>query len=358
MAATTGAVLSGVGSLVGAGASIIGGANASDAAESAADSSSETAQNNAMLKMLGFYASKKTLEDAAQEGRHAQLQGRLDQDSALNESLRVLSGSENYWNDAYNTGRGDLTAGLNEWDNKYNQVRADEANYMALGEQGLAGYSGLLKDPSSITTNPGYQFRLDQGVQGLDRSAAAKGKLFSGAQGKAVTEYGQNYATNEYDKALARYQQAINTGQTAVSQVNQAGMTTAAGKGQLFGKLADLSGKWAEQRANGNALRSQVYQNWGDDMWNVAKGNTALETGLADDVVQAWQDASNNTTSSNTSNNNTAAQATTAGASAQNDALEGVGNSINSGITNYLKSSSYGSGNGGIGSIGGGLTRK
>lgn len=342
-------------SAIGAGASMLGGSKASSAAEDAAGSASANAGNLSNLNLLGFFASKAQQEQAAQAGRELLAQGRDDQNVARDNALKALVDSEAYWNDAYNTGSANIQSGLSGWDDAYKQVRADQANYMALGDQGVAGYSGLLKDPTSITNDPGYQFRLTQGVQGLDRSAAAKGKLFSGAQGKAVTEYGQNYATNEYDKALARYQQAINTGQNATSQVNSAGMQTAAGKGTMYNALANLAMNKAQGLSNLGTAKAGVYQGWGDDMWASATANTGLELGLADDIVNAWQNTVKNISNTSTDATNTAAQATTAGASASNNALGGVANSLTSGVGNYLKysmnNSSYGANPGSIGNI-------
>ena len=335
----TGAVTAGA-AVAGAGASVYGAMKGSDAASSAADSSNENAQNNAMLNMNGFYASKQTLEEQAQKAREAYYVARQDQNTAGQAAIGALQQGTGYWNDAYNQGRGDLTAGLNEWDNKYNQVRADESGYMNLGQQGLTGYSGLLNDPSSITSNPGYQFRLNQGVQGLDRSAASKGKLFSGAQGKAVTEYGQNYATSEYDKALARYKSAIDVGQTSTGRVDQAGMTTAAGKGSLYNSLANLATSRAQGLNQNAAQQAGVYQGWGDDMYNIANSWATNENNLAKNTVDAWQNASGQTTSSNTANTTSANQADVASASATNKGIEGAANSLNSGVSNYLKSQS------------------
>jgi hypothetical protein len=56
---------------------------------------------------------------------------------------------------------------------------------------------------------PGYQFRLQSGSDALQRSAAAKGLLRTGGTLKDITEYGQNFASNEYgnvfNRALSAY---------------------------------------------------------------------------------------------------------------------------------------------------------
>lgn len=59
---------------------------------------------------------------------------------------------------------------------------------------------------ADYTADPGYAFRLNEGIKALDRSAAARGGLLSGAQLKGITDYGQNAASQEYQNAFNRYQ--------------------------------------------------------------------------------------------------------------------------------------------------------
>jgi hypothetical protein len=63
------------------------------------------------------------------------------------------------------------------------------------------------KPPSGeqlLANDPGYAFRMSEGQKALEASAAARGGLFSGATGKALTDYSQNLASQEYDKAWNR----------------------------------------------------------------------------------------------------------------------------------------------------------
>jgi len=53
-------------------------------------------------------------------------------------------------------------------------------------------------------TDPGYQFRLQQGLKAIQGSAAARGLNQSGATLKALTEYGQNLASQEYQNIYNR----------------------------------------------------------------------------------------------------------------------------------------------------------
>lgn len=53
---------------------------------------------------------------------------------------------------------------------------------------------------------PGYGFRLSEGMKALERGAAARGGLLSGAALKGIQRYGQDLASQEYQNAFNRYQ--------------------------------------------------------------------------------------------------------------------------------------------------------
>lgn len=84
----------------------------------------------------------------------------------------------------------------------------------------------------TMQLTPGYRFRLQEGADLLQNSAAARGGLLTGATSEALTRYGQDYASGEYsnvyNRALTEYQQAYN-----IFQQNQANQ---------FNRLASMSG--------------------------------------------------------------------------------------------------------------------
>lgn len=108
-------------------------------------------------------------------------------------------------------------------------------------------YGSLMHDfsASDFQTDPGYEFRLSEGQKALDRSAAARGGLFSGEQLKANDQYNQNFASNEFGNAYNRFQNNRNTrynylsnaaggGQVATNQVGQAGAQYASNIGNAY----------------------------------------------------------------------------------------------------------------------------
>ena len=75
---------------------------------------------------------------------------------------------------------------------------------------GVEGY-----DPASAMRNfgagdfqadPGYAFRLSEGMKGMNATAAARGGLLSGNALRAGQEYGQQMGSQEYQNAFNRYQ--------------------------------------------------------------------------------------------------------------------------------------------------------
>lgn len=79
---------------------------------------------------------------------------------------------------------------------------------------------------------PGEQFELQQGLQALNNSAAAKGTLLTGGTGKAEQEFGQGLASTNYQQA---YNNALTNYQTAYNVFNN-------NQTNLFNRLATLAG--------------------------------------------------------------------------------------------------------------------
>jgi hypothetical protein len=93
--------------------------------------------------------------------------------------------------------------------------------------------------------DPGYAFRLSEGQKALDRQAAARGGLISGAALKAATRYGQDMGSQEYTNAFNRYQaerQAMlgplqslaGVGQTTANTLGNAGTSYGTGAGEAY----------------------------------------------------------------------------------------------------------------------------
>jgi hypothetical protein len=100
---------------------------------------------------------------------------------------------------------------------------------------------------SDFQADPGYAFRLSEGIKALDASAAARGGLLSGNTLRGALKYGQDAASQEYTNAFNRYQ---------LNRRNQlAPLET------LFGGAHDSANTLGGAASNlGNALASNSYQ--------------------------------------------------------------------------------------------------
>jgi len=135
------------------------------------------------------------------------------------------------------------------------------------GDATSAGYGNMLRDFSAedFQADPGYAFRLQEGLKGMDRQAAARGGLISGGALKAAQRYGQEMGSQEYQNAYNRYNQNrgtrynMLTGQQAVGQNATNAQTQAAGSyGQQAGQtLMDMG----NARASGYMGAANAYSN-------------------------------------------------------------------------------------------------
>jgi hypothetical protein len=80
------------------------------------------------------------------------------------------------------------------------------------GTAGGAEYGSMAQpfDMNRFQADPGYGFRMSEGMKALENSAAARGGLLSGATLKGVSRFGQDLASNEYQNAFNRYYAARN----------------------------------------------------------------------------------------------------------------------------------------------------
>lgn len=109
---------------------------------------------------------------------------------------------------------------------------------------------------ADFQTTPGYQFRMDEGVKALDRSAASRGLLRSGAQQKGIVDFGQNIASGEYGNYLNNLFNLSGMGNQAASSANNTAgqLTSNAGNFVAQGGMARGSG----YAAGANALASGI----------------------------------------------------------------------------------------------------
>ena len=155
-------------------------------------------------------------------------------------------------------------ASIAEQRRQYDQNRADQAPYLAAGTGAVnrlgAGVRAGGEFGSTMpfdfqydqNADPGTAFRMSEGVKALDRSAASRGGLLSGATLRGVQRYGQDLGSQEFQNAFNRYTTGFNantgernqlfnrlsgvagTGQTATNQIGVQGTNMASNIGNAY----------------------------------------------------------------------------------------------------------------------------
>jgi hypothetical protein len=168
---------------------------------------------------------------------------------------------------------------------------------------------------SQFQQDPGYAFRLSEGMKTLERGAAARGGLLSGATMKGLQRYGQDMASQEYQNAFNRYgiererrlnplQSLAGVGQTSAQQVGAAGQSMTSGIGNAlnaYGQGAgEAMGAAAQARASGyvggaNSLTGALgqYMNYNQQQQQNERFNQLLgqrsgmgQTGITNDMLR------------------------------------------------------------------------
>jgi hypothetical protein len=134
---------------------------------------------------------------------------------------------------------------------------------------GAAGYGSAARNfgMSDFEQDPGYAFRMSEGLKALDRTAASRGGMLSGAALRGATRYGQDMASQEYQNAYNRYQtnragilnplqSLAGQGQTTANTLGAAGQNyaTNAGNAYMNAGNAAASGYVGSANAWNNAL--------------------------------------------------------------------------------------------------------
>jgi hypothetical protein len=101
-----------------------------------------------------------------------------------------------------------------------------------------------------LQMDPGYGFRLSEGMKALDRQAAARGGLISGAALKGAQRYGQDLASQEFGNAYNRLARLAELGPSSAGVMNSLGQNYATGAGSVYGQLGETGANAALTRGS------------------------------------------------------------------------------------------------------------
>jgi hypothetical protein len=177
---------------------------------------------------------------------------------------------------------------------QFEQTRADQepwrqAGVNALGKlEGMADYT--MFGPEQFSADPGYGFRLAEGRKALASKARARGGAVSGTSLKAMQDYAQESASNEFSNAFNRYQiergaklgpyqTLAGFGQTATNQLGQFGANYASNAGNLMtgGAAAQAAGQVGQANAITGGLGTYLNYSQNNALLNALQRNQNMQ---------------------------------------------------------------------------------
>lgn len=234
-----------VAAVVGAGGAIYASEQSSDAQQSAANS------NDALAR-----------EQLAEQRRQYDL-NREDQERW---GMMQIQGEEEF--DRRNRADKETAYQRGATLNRANVDRGDAAGnqlsyLMGLGGTGTgeAGWLARRFGASDFQTDPGYQFRMQQGQSGINNQFAQSGSLLSGAAMKALNRFNQDTASSEYNNAYARFDNDQNNQYSRLSGIQAAGQNAINSTNGLGSTVQGSAGNGASNTAsNLNSANNQNSQ--------------------------------------------------------------------------------------------------
>jgi len=157
--------------------------------------------------------------------------------------------------------------GLDELTRQFDVTREDYAPWREAGERAI----GRMEDPTAFEESPGYAFRRKEGMRDMENIFSAKSG--GGNAMRALNEYNQNLATNEFGSWWNRQAGMAGMGQTATTG-------TAAYTTPVTGQKASIYSAMGDNAAS-------------IGMWNAANMANAMNSG-ASNMLYGWNKAQQN----------------------------------------------------------------
>lgn len=151
---------------------------------------------------------------------------------------------------------------IDQTNQNYDRTATNLNPYIDSGKNALGSINALNSgDYSSFHASPDYQFTLNQGLQGLDRSAAARGSLYSGGHSADTLGYAEGLADQNYNSYYSKLANLAGMGQSAASNLGSVGTGNAAAVGNYLTNSENAAANGAINTANANSnLGSQLAQ--------------------------------------------------------------------------------------------------
>lgn len=169
-----------------------------------------------------------TAANAAMSASQAQLQGIRESNQLQRDMFNAQTGLNSFQRGIGNQSL-NLLAGMYGIQGGYDpagSVKFDENGKLidvaGTNAPGAGAYGTGAPNYNAFLNSPDYLWALQQGQQGLDRSAAAGGSLFSGGRLKEAAQYNQGMATQQLGNFQNRLASLAGIGTTANNNVSSA----------------------------------------------------------------------------------------------------------------------------------------
>lgn len=180
---------------------------------------------------------------------------------------------------------GGISKGETATTGAYQTARGYQQPYYDYGTEGMKNLYQMINsgrfqtdpynyNPESFNyaTDPGYQFRMQQGQSAINSGAAAGGMQLSGATQKALQRYGQNFASNEFGNTFDRYN--TNRAFGATNEMNKYTSRNEQNTG-MYNRMAGLANMGVGAAANLGNLATGYGSNMSD--FALGRGNTQAQ---------------------------------------------------------------------------------
>jgi hypothetical protein len=181
--------------------------------------------------------------------------------------------------------------GYKKFQKYYNDALGYQKPYADFGTDSLNSFKSWTENPT--VNDPSYDFRLNEGRKTVENSAAAKGGALSGNALRAITDYGQDYASREYGNEFQRWLQRIGLGHTAASNMSN---IDAARAGQTLSAAIGAGQNWFNQTlASAQEIRqaeaglNNILQSWIPAQYGGGKPTEGAGQGSSGgDFLNSW----------------------------------------------------------------------
>jgi len=165
-----------------------------------------------------------------------------------------------------------------------------------------------------LASEPGYQFGLNQGTQGIERGQASRGNFLSGAAMKELTRFNEDYAGTKFNEGFNRASSTYNTNQTGRLNEYNTNLTrrqnewnTNLGayndnRNRIFNFLNGVSTLGQNSAAGTGAAALQVGNNISGNMLSSGNAQAASQVATGNALQSGINTAVNNYNSSNNLN--------------------------------------------------------